>query len=256
MLRALFLIDRFDREQFEEAGRLLAPRDRARARLCDGACAGSPIGTSSWSARAGRRTTAGALEEAGRCAERAITLDPQDAKALTIAGHVRAFLHHRLREALVLHERALMVNPNLAMAWNLSGVTHAYLGDWEEAERRINRYKKLSPHGPARLLLRHRVHHRGADQARLRNQRWSPGRQVSEINPSFSAACKPYLAALGHLGRRPEAELVLRRLLAIEPDFTVRRFVETSPFAQESDTLHYAEGLRLAGVPESVPAPA
>ena len=34
----------------------------------------------------------------------------QDAKALTIAGHVRAFLHHRLREAIALHERALMLN--------------------------------------------------------------------------------------------------------------------------------------------------
>jgi hypothetical protein len=60
------------------------------------------------------------MAEAGRMAERAITLDPQDAKALTIAGHVRAFLHHRMREAIALHERALMLNPNLAMAWNLS----------------------------------------------------------------------------------------------------------------------------------------
>ena len=39
--------------------------------------------------------------------------------ALTIAGHVRAFLHRRLREAMALHERALSLNPNLAMAWAL-----------------------------------------------------------------------------------------------------------------------------------------
>ena len=146
-----------------------------------------------------------------------------------------------------------MVNPNLAMAWNLSGVTHAYLGDWEEAERRINRYKKLSPMDPHAFFY---------DTAfiivplikRDYESAVVAGRQVSEINPSFSAACKPYLAALGHLGQRPEIGPVLRRLLAIEPDFTVQRFVESSPFAQESDTLHYAEGLRLAGVPEGAAA--
>ena len=47
-------------------------------------------------------------------------LDPFDARGLTIAGHVRAFLHRRLREAIALHERALSLNPNLAMAWALS----------------------------------------------------------------------------------------------------------------------------------------
>jgi DNA-binding SARP family transcriptional activator len=248
VLRALFLIDRFDREQFEEAGQLLV---RAIALEPDYATAHALFAY--WHVFLVGQNWAddnpAALEEAGRCAERAITLDPQDAKALTIAGHVRAFLHHRLREALVLHERALMVNPNLAMAWNLSGVTHAYLGDWEEAERRIDRYKTLSPMDPhaffydtAFIIVA--LIKRDYESAVV------AGRQVSEINPSFSAACKPYIAALGHLGRRSEAEPVIRRLLVIEPDFTVQRFVETSPFAQEHDTLHYAEGLRLAGVPE------
>ena len=75
-------------------------------------------------------------------------LDPFDARGLTIAGHVRAFLHRRLREAIALHERALSLNPNLAMAWALSAIAYAYMGDPEEAERRNNRYKKLSPLDP------------------------------------------------------------------------------------------------------------
>jgi len=44
---------------------------------------------------------------------------------------------------------------------------------------------------------------------------------------------------------------VRRRLLTIEPDFTVERFIATSPLERESDRDHYAEGLRLAGVPET-----
>jgi len=189
------------------------------------------------------------MREAGELAERAIVLDPFDARALTIAGHVRAFLHRRLHEAIALHDRALSLNPNLAMAWDLSGVAYAYLGDWEEAERRVNRYKKLSPLDPhaffydtAFIII-----------ALLKRDYESAvvaGRTVTEMNPSFSAAWKPYVAALGHVGRPQEAAAARQRLLAIEPDFTIERFMASAPFEREADRELYAEGLRLAGIPE------
>ena len=189
------------------------------------------------------------MEAAGQHAERAVVLDPADARGLTIAGHVRAFLHRRLREAITLHERALSLNPNLAMAWALSAIAYAYMGDPDEAERRNNRYKKLSPLDPhafffdAFFILIHLL-------KRDYELAVAAGRTVNEMNPSFSATYKPYLAALGHLGRSQEAAVVRRRLLAIEPDFTVDRFIATSPLERENDRDHYAEGLRLAGVPE------
>jgi tetratricopeptide (TPR) repeat protein len=189
------------------------------------------------------------MEEAGKLAERAVVLDPFDARALTIAGHVRAYLHRRLHEAAALHERALSLNPNLAMAWALSAITYAYMGEAEEAERRNNRYKKLSPLDPhafffdAFFILIHLM-------KRDYETAVAVGRAVSEMNPSFSATYKPYLAALGHLGRTQEAAVVRRRLLAVEPDFTIERFVATSPLEREADRDHYAHGLRLAGVPE------
>ena len=197
------------------------------------------------------------MEEAGELAERAIVLDPFDARALTIAGHVRAYLHRRLHEAAALHERALSLNPNLAMAWALSAIAYAYMGEAEEAERRNNRYKKLSPLDPhafffdAFFILIHLM-------KRDYETAVAVGRAVSEMNPSFSATYKPYLAALGHLGRTQEAAVVRRRLLTIEPDFTVERFIAASPLEREADRDHYAQGLRLAGVPETsaeVPEP-
>jgi DNA-binding SARP family transcriptional activator/TolB-like protein len=190
------------------------------------------------------------MEEAGTLAERAVVLDPFDARALTIAGHVRAFLHRRLHEAAALHERAISLNPNLAMAWALSAITYAYMGEAEEAERRNNRYKKLSPLDPhafffdAFFILIHLM-------KRDYETAVAVGRAVSEMNPSFSATYKPYLAALGHLGRTQEAAVVRRRLLAIEPDFTIERFIATSPLERGADREHYAQGLRKAGVPET-----
>ncbi|MCX7376372.1 MAG: BTAD domain-containing putative transcriptional regulator [Alphaproteobacteria bacterium] len=248
VLRAMPLISRLDKPLFLEAGDLL----RRAVELEPDYAAGH-----AWYAYwlmflVGQGWTdapADAMAEAGRLAERAITLDPQDAKALTIAGHVRAFLHHRLREAIALHERALMLNPNLAMAWNLSGVAFAYLGDLQEAERRVARYKQLSPFDPqayfydtARIII--------ALLKRQHEQAVEIGREVSQMNPAFSAACKPYLAALGHLGAKSEADSVRARLLEIEPEFSISRFTAASPFERAEDRDHYVRGLRLAGIRE------
>ncbi len=52
------------------------------------------------------------------------------------------------------------------------------------------------------------------------------------------------------LRREQEASIVRRRLLELEPDFSVSRFVATTPLERETDKLHYAQGLRLAGLPE------
>jgi DNA-binding SARP family transcriptional activator/TolB-like protein len=190
-----------------------------------------------------------AQAEAAHHAERAITLDPQDAKGFTIAGHVRAFLHHRLREAAALHDRALALNPNLAMAWALSALTHLYLGEWDEGERRLDRYKKLSPMDPGAfhydvgfcVVALMRRDYEGAVTI---------ARTVSELNPAFPGACKPYLSALGHLGQEREAAVVLRRTLVLDPAFSVSRFLATTPFERPQDREHFAQGLRLAGVPE------
>jgi TolB-like protein len=249
VLRSIPLMTRFERESFWQAGEYLA---QAIALEPDYAAAHAwyaywhifLVGQD-WALNPNESMVRG-----GEYAERAVVLDPFDARALTIAGHVRAYLHHSLREAAGLHERALELNPNLAMAWAFSAMTHAYLGDANEAERRNNRYKALSPLDPNAFLfdvvfvivplLRHDY-----EAAAI------AGRAVTQLNPSFSGGYNPYVAALGHLGRKDEAAIVLRRLLTIEPDFTIERYMSRTPLERTSDRDHYAEGLRLAGVPWS-----
>ena len=76
------------------------------------------------------------------------------------------------------------------------------------------------------------------------------GRTVTQMNTSLSASYKPYLAALGHLNRGAEATVARGRLLQLEPEFSIEQFLATTPLERESDKAHYAEGLRLAGIPE------
>jgi hypothetical protein len=47
-----------------------------------------------------------------------------------------------------------------------------------------------------------------------------------------------------------EIERSRGELLAIEPGFTIERFLKATPIEQETDRLHYAEGLRRAGISE------
>jgi DNA-binding SARP family transcriptional activator/TolB-like protein len=254
MLRSIPLIGRMEHEPFMQAGRYLADAialepDYAAAYAWYAYWHIFLVGQD-W---ADHPVTM--MEKAGELAERSIVLDPFDARGLTISGHVRAFLHRRLREAMVLHERALSLNPNLAMAWALSAMTHAYAGDPDEAERRLKRYKKLSPLDPHAFIF---DGFSGVIHLLKRDYESAVevGRNISQLNPSFSATYKPYLAALGHLRRDQEAATIRRRLLVIEPDFTVERFLATSPMERESDKAHYAEGLRLAGIRErDTPAP-
>ena len=248
VLRALPLIARLRRDEFKQAGALLS-----RALDLEPDYAAAHAWRAYWLAFSVGQgwcdDPEAAFVQAGQHADRAITLDPQDARGLTIAGHVRAFLHLKPREALELHGRALSLNPNLAMAWGFAATTYTYLGDVDEATRLFQRYKRLSPvdanaffFDACMVILEIQKHnYEGAVIL---------GRRSSELNPSFSAALKHYLAALGHAKLPVEAETILQRLLTVEPGFTVQKFMARSPFENASDRDHYALGLRMAGVPE------
>ncbi len=89
-----------------------------------------------------------AMMRASELAERAVTLDPGDARTLTLVGHLRGFLHRRAEEACALHERAISLNPNLSLAWCFSGLANCYLGRHATAIEQIERARQLSPHDP------------------------------------------------------------------------------------------------------------
>lgn len=186
-------------------------------------------------------------------AERAVMLDPGDARALTLAGHVRAFLHRRADEAIALHERALSLNPNLTWAWTFSSLAHTYGGAPEEGLRRAYRAKRLAPLDPhgfmsdAAILVPLLTLGRFGETATL-------GKKAIEAAPHFSANWKIHAAALGHLGAIGEAGAVVMGLLQREPDFTLRAAFDRCPLLKPAHRDLYVEGLRLAGLPDGNPA--
>ena len=191
--------------------------------------------------------SAQSMARAGRAAERAIMLDPKDARGLTVAGHVKAFLSRRLDEATALHELALQLNPAMALAWHFAGVTHAYSGRLPEAHRCITHCRALAPADPHGFFAEGAL---GIVQLLQKDHdaAAATGRRVTERHPHFTSAFKSYLSALGHLGQRAEAAGVLQRLRLLEPRFSLQRFHATAPYQRPEDLEHYTAGLRLAGV--------
>jgi DNA-binding SARP family transcriptional activator len=192
--------------------------------------------------------SATSIDGARELSARAMHLDPDDARALTLAGHVRGFIDGRPDEALALHERALLINPHLPLSWCFSGLAYAYNGDFDEAIRRVNHAMALSPGDPMTYFYQMSL----CLPLLLRGERelaLAAGRRAIALNPGLSSSHKAFLATVGHLGRTDEARYSRSTLLELEPGFTVEEAVRRSPLRSPAARTIYADGLRAAGLP-------
>ena len=249
VMRAMPATVRLEREEFLYAGQLLR---QAIEEAPGFAAAHSWLAT--WQilhvSQGWAEDKAEAQEAAAAHAERAIALDPQDARSFASAGMVRALLERRPREALALYNRAIAHNPYYAPSYALAALAQLYIGNIGEADRLGAVYKQLSPDDPHAFIYDEVF----AETALIRSDYTlaaAAGRAASEMNPRFASACHAYLAALGHLDEEQEATIIRRRLLALQPHFTVELFLADSPYQRPEDREIFAVGLRRAGVPES-----
>jgi DNA-binding SARP family transcriptional activator/TolB-like protein/Flp pilus assembly protein TadD len=179
----------------------------------------------------------------------AIKSDPESAEAHAVCGHICAFLEKDFDSALHYFSVATRLNPNVAVIWAISAATYCYIGQADKALRHLERYKNLAPSDPITHVWDNvftMAYFIGADyEAAYRH-----GRRFVRENPDFTNGYKPLIAALGHLGRREEAAPHIQKLLQLEPNFTITRFIGSYPFARQDDRERYARGLELAGVPK------
>jgi DNA-binding SARP family transcriptional activator len=192
-------------------------------------------------------TPAADMERARALAERAIRLDPEDARGLSLAGHVRVFMDRRPEEALSLHQRALAANPSLPLSWCLSGLAYAYAGACDEAIDCVLHAQTLSPFDPLYYFFEMAL----AVAYMLRGDHVCAA-EASEravtLNRSFSSSFKARVAALGHLGQYRAAADTRAVLLTLEPGFTFEQAMLRAPIVSPSGRALYAEGLRLGGL--------
>lgn len=182
---------------------------------------------------------------------KALSLAPQYALAHAFLGCV-LFCTKRGTEGIAECEHALALNPNLAEAHAFIGVAKYFIGRAEETEAHIYEAIRLSPRdegahrwmfwvGFSKLML-------GADAEAVV---WF--RRSLNDNSNFPIAYFELAAALAHLGKLDEARGAVKKGLALNPTFTIRR-LKAIPFSDDSTFREQGRrvihGMRMAGVPE------
>jgi DNA-binding SARP family transcriptional activator len=248
LLLAIPLTFSMEREQYEEAGRLIQ-----QALVLEPDNAMAEAWAAHWHLFYGGQGWAKDFDKTNERAQhhalKAITLDPENADALGIYAHCSSRIASDFDRALTFFDRALCLNPSSAFTWALSALTYCYTGDPDAALRRLKRYGELASPELYFSYFEHFytiVHAFKGDYERA----VLAGRRAVEANPDFVNGYKPLIAALGHLGWREEARIFVNKLLALEPNFTIEKFGQTYPIRKANDRERYIEGLRLAGVPK------
>jgi len=190
-----------------------------------------------------------ATSQAQQHALKAITLDPENAEGLGIYAHLCSYRAKEFDTALFYFDRALRLNPSLAFNWALSAATYSYIGKPDVALQRLQRYRELAP--PDLYFSWFETLYTIAYTFKGDYERAVlVGRRAVKANADFVAGYKPLIASLGHLNRRDEAQVYVRKLLSLESNFTIERFGQIYSIKNASDRERYMAGLRLAGVPE------
>ena len=192
------------------------------------------------------------LEALDRIANRALAIKPDDALATYFHGYVLKRLRKNLNQALVAFERAIAIDPNLAVAHNYVGQIRVFLGRANEAAEPTLKAIQLSPRDPQlaewyyQLAITY-IHQQRDDEA----VEWA--RRGVEVNPNLRYPYRILAAALALSGRVDEARTVAAELRRRYPKETISAFLVREPW---TDPVYRAgqdreiTGMRLAGIPE------
>lgn len=184
-------------------------------------------------------------------ADRALDVDPGSSLALTMQGLVHAYLRKDFDAAQSSYDRALDANPNESLAWLFSGTRHAFLGEGAPAAQATQHALRLSPLDPLKYF-----YDSLAASAAISAGDYERAVQLAErsmrANRTHTSTYRAMAIAQSLLGRTEEAGATVKRLLELEPGFTVRRFLDRYPGRERARdyAAKLAEALSAAGLPQ------
>jgi adenylate cyclase len=192
------------------------------------------------------------LQALDRVVTRALAIKPDDAQATYLRGYVLKRLRNDLHHALASFERAIVLDPNLAIAHNDVGQIKAFLGRANEAAEHTLKAIELSPRDSQlakwyyQLALTY-IHQQRDDEA------VALARRAVGVNPNLRYPYRVLAAALALSGRVDEAQVVAAEMLRRYPKETIGAFLTREPWPNpiyQAGQNREITGMRLAGIPE------
>ena len=158
--------------------------------------------------------------EARRLAEQAVRLGNEDAVALYTGGFGLTLVGGLLQTGAALIDRALVLDPNLASAWNASGWVRIYLGEAEIAIEHFARALRLNPVGPENFTSESGTAAAHFFAGRYTNALiWSE--KALQTKPNYAPAMRMLAASYACVGRLTEAQQTMTRMREIDPGLCV-----------------------------------
>ena len=231
-----------------DAGKALALLDQALALQPDYAAAHA---SAAWCYE--QRYLRGGLRDEDKVAglyhaRAAIEAGADDAATLATAGFCIGLIAHDYTTSMEVIDRALTLTAASALALSFGSVILGHAGDAVRAIDYGERALRVSPPDfmtylcYAGLVLAHYV--AGDNEASA-----AAGSRAAQANPRFSYPQVVQTAALARAERLEQAKMVARRVIEIEPGFTVAEFVRAHTGRTDIWTP-MGDELRRAGLPD------
>jgi adenylate cyclase len=185
-----------------------------------------------------------AVQQAYTIAKRAVELDENESACLSVLSSVH-LRRGSFELALQYMRRATELNPNNQWCAADTGTLLIYTGQADEALDWFRRAKEIDPYfdppwfwrgyGLAYMIL-HRYREALAmfENTSTRNYRQA----------AFMAGCH------AQLGETDQARALAAECLAMNPKFSIGRFVSKVPFKNPADAAHQVASMKMAGLPE------
>jgi adenylate cyclase len=193
-------------------------------------------------------TQPGAKDAAFEIADKALRLDPDNARAHTVLASIQ-LIEQRHAEAIVSARAATAFAPSDPEAHAQLAVVLAYAGRVDESKAEISTALRLDPQ-PSRnvrelatlVLFITKDYQTAIDVAVGTDDEL----QLSEAGYSFLSA------AYGRIGQIDKAKETVAPAIALGPAYMTQGYIRLAFdfFARESDRAHFIESLPLTGLPE------
>ena len=189
------------------------------------------------------------VAETATLARCAVELGKGDAVALAASGLAFAYVVRDLHAGSAFIDRALGLNPNLAMAWFFGGWSKIWLGEPDAAVERFTRAMRLSPLDPYMPRMQNGTAHAHFFAGRYEEaSSWAA--MVLRERPDFHDGLRIAAASNALVGRLEAAQIAMARLRELDPALRVSNLRNVQgPYRRLEDIARYEEAMRTAGLP-------
>jgi adenylate cyclase len=186
-----------------------------------------------------------ALESVLECAQAALELDPNcaDAYAEIALCHLS---NGEYDQAIAMSKKAISLAPNIAENLAISAVILSKAGQPSRSIELIRKAMRLCPIYPIWYL------YALGTACRLTHENDSAVDAFKEAvkrSPDYLAPHVGLASALGELGQSEEAKETVFEILRLEPDFSIKKYIEGLSYRDNAELERFQKGLLKAGLP-------